>query len=436
MKFVFLVLLTVYTIRYFLYYGRIYTVIRGHWLYYGIVITLNISSYMVMDYINLPQTGVLVMIVSFMIGLKLLFKIDLIQMMCSAVIYVLTLYCFKGIVVSVFALILDESVNDIIQGEYFYTINSIAVLVAIIFGRFVANTFANEFHVRQFYRNNSQLKYMVFFQLALLFYLMTIFDGRLIDSKPIWFTLIYFKSNIWSMVLMLVVWYKSLRLTYLQEFKQQSKQLQGQLERQLRHYKSYQKYTESFRNFKHDYKNMMFLVKTLLKKDEKDKASKLIDDIQHTMRKSVLVHKHYSNNFILDAILQDGANACDDCNIRFSAQVHIPPQTALSELDIIRIFSNVLNNAIEACYRIVDYTDRFIDVSSSTNEGWTCIVITNSFNGEIMLEGEGLVTTKRNKENHGNGIKILKEIIENVGGVMLIEIDQIEKKFITKILIP
>lgn len=436
MEFVFFALLIVYNIRYLLYYGRIYTVIRGHWIYYAIVITLNISSYMVMQYMNLPQTGVLVRIVSFMIGLKLLFKINLIQMMCGAVVYVTTLYCFKGIVLSIFALIWDESVNHILQGEYFYTVNSIAILATIIFSHIVVKTIANELHVKRFYRNNSQLKYMVVFQFALLFYLMTIFDGRFIDNKPIWFTLIYLKSDILSLALMLVVWYKTLRVTYLQEFKQQNKQLQGQLERQLRHYKSYQKYTESFRNFKHDYTNMMFLVKTLLKNDEKDKASKLIDDIQHTMHKNVLVHKRYSNNFILDAILQDGANACDDCNIRFSAEVHIPPHTALSELDIIRIFSNILSNAVEACCRIVDYTDRFIDVSSSANEGWSCIVITNSFNGEIKLEGTGLVTTKHNKEDHGNGIKILHDIIEDIGGVMLIEIDQIEKKFITKILIP
>ncbi|WP_054025660.1 sensor histidine kinase [Bacillus sp. FJAT-28004] len=436
MQFVFVALLIVYNIQFLLYCNNIFPVNRGHWLNYAIVVISNIACYIAVEYMNLPQTGVLAKSVLFMLGLKFLFEINLIPMLFYGLVYIFIIFSFKGIVASVFALILSEDIDYILQGEKFYTVVSIAALASILFIYIIKKTIVNELQLRKFHWNGSQMKNIVVLQIALLFYLMLIFDGRFVDSNPLWFTILYLVSNIWSLALMLVVWNKTIRAAYLQEYERQTKQLQEQLERQLRHYKSYQKYTESFRNFKHDYNTMMSWVKTLLKNNENDRASKLIDDIEYTMHNSVLVHKTYSNNFILDAILQDEANVCDEYHIRFSALALIPPHIALSKLDIIRIFSNALRNAIEACCRIEDYSDRFIEVSSFTNEGWLCIMIKNSFNGEIKMEDEGVVTIKQDKENHGVGIRILKEIVEKSGGLIHMDIDPIEKIFITKFHIP
>ncbi|OPA81185.1 hypothetical protein BVG16_02325 [Paenibacillus selenitireducens] len=437
MQILFVVLLLTYNVTSLLYYKRHFPTKHEHWLYYVVAVTFNLTSYFAMDYVNLPQTGVLVTMVLFMVELKLLFRIDSLQLMYGGSLYIFVLYCFREIVVSVFALILGKSIIIVLQqGVYNYTIDSIAVLATMIFDHLVKKSIAPDVKMKQLFRNRRQLKFVVILQFALLSYLMTIKDGRHIDSNVLWFTLLHIKSCLLSLAMLVIVWNQTIWVSFLLEYERHTQQLQEQLERQMRHYRAYQKYTENFRNFKHDYNNMMISVKALLKNKEIDIAAGLMDDIHDTMQKSVLVHKNYSDNVILDAILQDVANTCEEYNIQFSAMAHIPTHTALSELDIVRVFSNVLSNAIEACRKVPDISERFIEITSSANESWSCVEISNSFTGEIKLEDDGLVTTKQNKENHGFGLKILKEIIEDLGGVMLIEADQVDKKFTIKIHIP
>lgn len=92
-------------------------------------------------------------------------------------------------------------------------------------------------------------------------------------------------------------------MSELLEYELHTKRLQEQLDRQVSHYKSYKKFTESYRIFKHDYKDMMSTVKTLIKNKENEKAVNLLDEIHDTMQKNVQMHKTYSDNVLLDAIL-------------------------------------------------------------------------------------------------------------------------------------
>ena len=105
----------------------------------------------------------------------------------------------------------------------------------------------------------------------------------------------------------------------------------------------------------------------------------MLDDIHDTMQRDVLVHKAYSNNVLLDAILQDAANTCEEKSIRFSAVAHLPENISITDLDIVRIFSNVINNAIEACNK-VSGPEPFIEITSSGNPDWATIEVSNSFN--------------------------------------------------------
>ncbi len=128
------------------------------------------------------------------------------------------------------------------------------------------------------------------------------------------------------------------KVVELLEYELHTRKLQEQLSRQMRHYQAYRKFTESYRIFRHDYKNMMTSVKVLMNNNEYEKAARMLDDIQDTMQREVLIHKTYSDNILLDAILQDAANACGEKSIRFSAHALLPKDVRMSELDIVRIF--------------------------------------------------------------------------------------------------
>lgn len=108
----------------------------------------------------------------------------------------------------------------------------------------------------------------------------------------------------------------------------------------------------------------------------------------------------------------------------------------LSDLDVIRVSTNILNNAIAACDKVPYASDKFIKISGSVNLNWPFIEIANSFSGEIKYRDGELVTTKKDKDYHGFGLMTIKKIIEDVGGMVLIDVNQEKRIFTLKLHIP
>ncbi len=261
-------------------------------------------------------------------------------------------------------------------------------------------------------------------------------DGRFYYINALWFSILYLTSFLVTIGLLAYIWNTNVQMSELLEYELHTRQLKEQLDRQLSHYKSYKKFTESYRVFKHDYKDMMSAVKTLIKNNEIEKAVNLLDEIHDTMQKNVQIHKTYSDNVLLDAILHDAANTCEDHNIRFSATLHMSGSMILSDLNVVRVSTNILNNAIEACEKVTYAPDRFIDIRGSVNPDWSFIEIANSFSGEIKYRDGEFVTTKKDKDCHGFGLMAVRKIIEDVGGMVLIDADQEKRIFTLKLHIP
>lgn len=433
MQIISLILFIVYNLMSLLYFRRHFPEKRRHWIYYVIAIAVSITAYQ----FNIYRTRVFAIMISFMLELKLLFKMDFLRILHGGSAYALVIYSSRGITVSVFSIILRKSVNDMLQRDfYYYIISSIALVIAIGFLMLVKKTIAPDEQIKPLFPDTRQVKFIVSCQLVILIYIILLNYGHFFNINALWFSVLYLVSCLINMGLMSLIWSNAVQLTNLLEYELHTKRLQEQLDRQVSHYKSYKKFTESYRIFRHDYNDMMSAVKTLIKNNEKGKAVNLIDEIHDTMQKNVQMHRTYSDNVLLDAILHDAANTCEDHNIRFSATLHLLGGMVLSDLNIVRVSTNIINNAIEACEKAPYASDKFIEVSGSVNPDWCFIEIANSFSGEIKyLDGE-LVTTKKDKDYHGFGLMTVKNVIEDVGGMILIDVNQEKKIFTLKLHIP
>jgi hypothetical protein len=428
-----LVLLIAYNLLCLLYFKKHFPAKRQHWIYYVIAILINIACSYTADLLDLHRMGILAIMASFMLELKLLFKMDLLRILHGGGAYILIIYSSRGITVSVFSIILRRSVNDLLQQDfYYYIIASIAFAVAIGFTLLVKKIIAPDEKIKPLFPDTRQMKFIVSYQFAILIYIILLNDGRFSDRNALWFSILYLTSFLITMGLLAFIWSSTVQLSRLLEYELNTKRLQEQLDRQVSHYKSYKKFTESYRIFKHDYNNMMSAVKTY----ENEKAINLLDEIHDTMQKNVQMHKKYSDNVLLDAILQDAANTCEDHNIKFSATLHMSGGMVLSDLNIVLVSNNILNNAIEACEKVPYTSDRFIEINGSVNPDWSFIEISNSFSGEIKYHGGELVTSKKDKDYHGYGLMTVKKIIEDVGGMVLIDVNQEKRIFTVKLHIP
>lgn len=218
-----------------------------------------------------------------------------------------------------------------------------------------------------------------------------------------------------------VLWYSVDISSYI-EYELKTRQMEKQLQRQVVHYQQYTNYVSSLRAFKHDYKRMAETARHLVNIGAQEKALRLLSQMNEEMENS-LRYIQYSNHVVVDAILQECANRCKENNISFAAVVNLPDSLGLSDLELCRIFGNLIDNAYEACEQMPD-GKRFINIESGISGDWVTVKLSNSFSGMIQLV-DGLPVTQKNDQNeHGIGLASTKQIVESTGGFMQIEIDQ------------
>lgn len=430
-------MLIIYDIYFFTYFKHMFQVKRNHLLFYAAAIFINIGitlpAYLFLDH----RIAVLFIMGSIMIGFFMLFRVNRVQIIYAGSVYMFSIYSSRGIICSIYSMVLHTSIKDVLQnGTYYNSITALAVLLSILSVTFVRMIIVPDNKARYALTNKEQLGFTVVCLISQLLFLMFVNDGRYsVEIKSTWYTALYFGASIISKLCMQFVFHHTAKVVELLEYELHTRKLQEQLASQMRHYQAYHRFTESYRIFRHDYKKMMTSVKVLMNNKEYEKAARMLDDIQDTMQREVLIHKTYSDNMLLDAILQDAANSCGEKSIRFSAHALLPKDVRMSELDIVRIFSNTMDNAIEACSKISD-KERFIEIASAGSREWATIEIANSFNGELSLSGGEPATTKEDKEIHGLGLRIIKETVEGLGGLVIMDPDQENRIFKIRICIP
>lgn len=404
------------------------------------------TTYMFLDESNLRWLRIPAVLAAMIAGIRFSTGMNWVQSVYGGAVSVLSAYCFRGLFTAVGTFTL-QGYNFTSEANEYYIITVLALIFAYVFFRFTQRTIFPDDKLKQFINNSSQVKLVVAYEIVAVINLMIINWGRDLSPYGIWYTglnlsthgLWYIEIVIGNLLLTLgmLVYavYESIQSTKLLEYQWRTKALEEQFEQQMRHYKSYQKYTENFQTFKHDYKSMMVSLKALIRAQEHEQAIQLIDDLYDDMQKRSIVHKKYSDHVVLDAMLQDVANMCEEKEIRFLFNVFAPRNTGLSMPDAIRIFSNIANNAIEACEK-VPASGRFIKISSRNDPQWVTLEAVNAYNGQTHSEHGELITTKTEKESHGLGLGIVKQIAQNLGGFAIWDTDAEDKTFRIRVHIP
>jgi len=116
--------------------------------------------------------------------------------------------------------------------------------------------------------------------------------------------------------------------------------------------------------------------------------------------------------------------------------IHLPSILPISDLDLVRLLTNITDNAVEAACCRVTVSERVIEMNSRCIEGRISIEITNTYDRLAAYNGEELPISKPDKHFHGHGLNIVKQIVGNNGGVQLIEVNQEEMIFLLRLHIP
>lgn len=142
-----------------------------------------------------------------------------------------------------------------------------------------------------------------------------------------------------------------------------------------------------------------------------------------------------SGNPILDAIMTQKKQYCIGHHIQLTCKADGKAFDFLFVKDICSIFGNILDNAIEAVLPLENADDRVISGEICRKNDFLLIRFENRYQGKSLMPGEPLPdSTKRDKENHGYGLKSIRLAVEKYGGSMHIQAQG--GWFVIKILIP
>lgn len=144
-------------------------------------------------------------------------------------------------------------------------------------------------------------------------------------------------------------------------------------------------------------------------KEVRKQAQYLID------RYSDLYSIDYCKNKIIDAILFNKLQVAKSLQIRCDVQLALPEALNMKDIDIMFLFTNLLDNAIEACEKLPQ-TERFIELEAMMRANVLCVCVKNAKDHRIKIDRNFMKSTKDDPEHHGLGLQIIKRICKNYDG--------------------
>ena len=184
------------------------------------------------------------------------------------------------------------------------------------------------------------------------------------------------------------------------------------LDSQYEQFRNYQESEEMLHMMQHDLKHQ---IEGLRGETNEKKRQAWLDEMENELDKWWLPQR--TGNPVFDTILSATYRKARQLDVRITCVADGSLLSTLHVADICTIFGNALDNAMESVVMIAEPERRLIHVSVSAQKGFIFITVANTL-GTALIEAENntLLTTKRDKKNHGYGLKGIKYVVGKYGG--------------------
>ena len=180
----------------------------------------------------------------------------------------------------------------------------------------------------------------------------------------------------------------------------------------------------------HDLKHMMNIFSSSLSDEERDKEILDINQVLLNFEENI-----HTGNKALDNVLITRKRLCDKENISLSLITDGNALCFMDYVDILSLFSNLLDNAIDGVKRLNIDNKKHISLKVEKNLNQVFIHIENDCLDDIKFDGDNLpITSSNDKIQHGYGVKSIRYLTQKYHGNLNIYVS--EHKFIVDILIP
>lgn len=150
-------------------------------------------------------------------------------------------------------------------------------------------------------------------------------------------------------------------------------------------------------------------------------ANAMLDEISKSVNTYDSIAK--TGNAALDVVLTQKSLECGRKDINFTYMFDTGCLDDISDYDIYSLFGNALDNAIEASEKITDANRKVIKLTGTMRGALASINIVNYYEELRRNEQGDIITTKRDKNSHGYGLKSIRMTVDRLGGDMSVTVE-------------
>lgn len=195
----------------------------------------------------------------------------------------------------------------------------------------------------------------------------------------------------------------------------------------------YQILAEKYENtqiMRHDFHKQIEVLNDLISEDN-IQAKEYMQQVRFSQRE--LDYAQYTDNKILNILLAQKVKECHEHGIEIHIHSVSPVLSFISDIDTVAIFSNMIDNAIEATAQ-ADIKEIYVDLYT-VNSSYSAVKIENYTDKDPMVLNELLRTQKKNNDIHGMGIKSINNALKKYGSELSWTYDGERKFFRASVLI-
>ena len=178
----------------------------------------------------------------------------------------------------------------------------------------------------------------------------------------------------------------------------------------------------SIASIRHDYVNHMQVVHGFLKLDASDKALQYLNSLLKETQ-PLQTEASFSNHPGLSILLQIKKLAAQNNHVEMELSISEDSFKHIKTTDLIKILSNLIDNAIEATIELPE-DERYVSIHCESNDTHYIFTVLNT--GPMIANKEeifrqGYSTKKgRTKEGRGQGLFIVKEVVKKYDGDIVV----------------
>ena len=197
-------------------------------------------------------------------------------------------------------------------------------------------------------------------------------------------------------------------------------------------YVQYKQSRESIELINYKYHDLKHQIAVLRSEEDPKKREEFLNRMEEEIRQYEAQNK--TGNKVLDTVLTTKSLYCAKHGITFTCVADGTLLDFMDVMDICSIFGNALDNAIECELKIQEKEKRLIHVTVSKQKQFLILRFENYCEETLQYQEGTPITTKKEKEFHGYGLKSIQYTVNKYDGAVSMNLE--DNWFELKVLIP